>query len=297
MFLVMSAHMNSTVFKAVEIKIKELSSMNIVKVIKPTVKSFFIKGNLNPDLYKNCLGIVGSRKISSYGYRVLKKIIGELNENITIVSGFMSGVDTQALKLGLLYKRQCIAVLPCGIDKIYPTENRGLYYDILNSGGSIISEFEGLFGPRIWTYPRRNKLLASICSAIVVIEAKLNSGSLLTAKYGHEFNLPVLCPPGDLFCTQMEGNYQLLNSYANLIISGSAVNDIFSLSNPKNTKASVSELDEVEKLIVHCLGTGVRLPDELSVLLNIPINTILNKLNHLILQSVVFEKEGQFYAY
>ena len=146
---------------------------------KEAPKALYYKGVLDDNIFKNCLAVVGSRRMTTYGKDVIEKIVGEVAAaGLTIVSGFMYGCDAQAHKVALRFGGSTIAVMPCGIDKIHPSHQVELYHDILNKKGLAISEYDGGVLPTNWMYPRRNRIVAGLSRAVLIIEAALGSGSL-----------------------------------------------------------------------------------------------------------------------
>src|SRR3989344_5079370 len=167
----------------------------LLKQIPDAPKQLYYKGEWNEDLFDNCLAVVGSRRMTQYGKRVTEQIVGEVaGAGVTIVSGFMYGVDATAHKAALAFGGKTIAVMPCGIERIHPEHQKDLYEKILGTGpakspdgdrgasGLVVSEWNGDSMPQLWTYPRRNRIVAGLSKATLVVEAGLDSGSLNTAE-------------------------------------------------------------------------------------------------------------------
>lgn len=159
------------------------------------------------------LCVVGSRSYSPYGKEVCETLISELRgQPITIISGLALGIDsiahTSALSAGL----QTIAVPGSGLNSnvLYPRSNLGLARNILESGGGLISEFEPNFKATPWSFPQRNRIMAGMSQAILVIEAGIKSGTLITARLASDYNREVLTVPGSIFSKQSEGPHQLI---------------------------------------------------------------------------------------
>ena len=154
----------------------------LLKAIAQAPKELYYRGNWSACLFEECLAVVGSRKMTTYGRQVTEKLVSEIaSAGITIVSGFMYGIDATAHKAALEAGGRTIAVMPCGIDLIHPEYQEDLYKEILENNGLIISEFPGLFPPALWTYPRRNRIVAGLSRATMVVEAGEKSGALITA--------------------------------------------------------------------------------------------------------------------
>lgn len=162
----------------------------------------YIRGNIE-NLYEDCIAIVGSRNASIYGRNVARKIAKELaDRNINIVSGLAAGIDKFA-HLGALESKtgKTIAVLGTGIsdNEIYPFENKKLFENILESKGTIISEFKLGTKPLKYNFPLRNRIISGLSKKLIVVEAAQNSGSLITADFALEQGKDIYAVPGNNF--------------------------------------------------------------------------------------------------
>ena len=185
---------------------------------KEAPKALYYKGVLDDNIFKNCLAVVGSRRMTTYGKDVIEKIVGEVAAaGLTIVSGFMYGCDAQAHKVALRFGGRTIAVMPCGIDKIHPSHQVELYHDILNKKGLAISEYDGGVLPTNWMYPRRNRIVAGLSRAVLIIEAALGSGSLITANWARKFGRKIFVVPGPITSENSKGIMQLLKEGAGAV--------------------------------------------------------------------------------
>ncbi len=188
-------------------------------------KLLYISGKM-PNKEDKCLAIVGTRRYSDYGKRAVLEIAGDLvNAGITIISGLARGIDTFAHKAALERNGKTIAVLGSGIDSqsFYPKENLKLAKEILNKGGAIISEY--VLGTTAFSYhfPERNRIIAGLSSAVIVIEAKEKSGALITANCAFQQKKEVFCLPGSIYSSNSQGPHSLIQRGAKLITSA---NDI-----------------------------------------------------------------------
>jgi DNA processing protein len=169
------------------------------------------KGDWCSDIFERCLTVVGARKMTKYGREVTRKIVQEIaSAGITIVSGFMYGIDATAHKAALEAGGRTIAVMPCGVDIVHPGHQKGLYEEIINQNGLIISEYEDKHPPCLWTYPQRNKIMAGISLATLVIEAGPGSGSLITAKAAKAYKRRLFALPGPVTSIVSQGSLQLI---------------------------------------------------------------------------------------
>lgn len=188
------------------------------KIGKDAPKQLYYKGDWDEDIFENCLAVVGSRQMTTYGKQVVGKIVGEVAAaGITIVSGFMYGVDATAHQASLRVGGRTIAVMPCGIDLIHPEYQYNLYAEILDSDGLIVSEYEGSMQPVTWTYPRRNRIVAGLSKAALIIEAGEKSGSLITANLARKFKRKVFVVPGPITSENSKGIMQLIKEGAEAV--------------------------------------------------------------------------------
>ena len=225
------------------------------KIGNSAPKQLYYKGNWDESIFKNCLAVVGSRRMTTYGKQVVEKITGEAAAaGLTIVSGFMYGVDAQAHRTALRFGGRTIAVMPCGINLIHPEYQQDLYTEILNNHGLIISEYEGNMQPANWTYPRRNRIVAGLSWATLVVEAGEKSGSLITANWAKKFKRKLFVVPGPITSENSKGIMQLIKEGA---VPVSSARDIleyykikFEAQNPKSETNSRFKISNRETTTV-----------------------------------------------
>ncbi len=181
----------------------------------------FLKGNKKLLKNKKQLSVVGSRKTNQYGIYSANELIPKLNKNIIIVSGLAYGIDSLAHRLALNNQQKTIAVLGSGVDNnsIYPKENQSLANEIIINNGLIISEFPPLSPPLKHHFPQRNRILAGLSMASLVIQAKKKSGALITAYMALDFNREVLTVPANINLQYSQGNNQLIKNGAKVILN------------------------------------------------------------------------------
>lgn len=158
------------------------------------------------------IAVVGSRKVSSYGRRVAEKIVGELADaGITIVSGLAFGADTLAHKIALEHGGRTIAVLGNGIDTVYPQTNKSFAEKFVNENrGVLLSEYLPHTEMHPEYFPVRNRIVAGLAKATLILEAAEKSGSLITAELAVDQGREVFAVPGEIFAEQSAGCNQLL---------------------------------------------------------------------------------------
>lgn len=165
------------------------------------------------------VAIVGSRKTSAYGREVTEKIGEDLaRHGVTVVSGMARGIDSVAHKGALQGGGRTIAVLGCGVDVIYPPENRNLFYQIIERG-AILSEFPMGSPPEGGHFPRRNRIISGLSIGVVIVQASAESGSLITAGYALEQGREVFAVPGNVGAEGSRGTNQLIKEGAKLVES------------------------------------------------------------------------------
>lgn len=180
-------------------------------------KNLWIIGDL-PDEEKSVyLCVVGSRKNTPYGREACERIISGLRGYpISIVSGFAIGIDTIAHKTAMRAGLKTIVLPGSGLSQevIYPKRNIHMVDEIIKNGGCLLSEFEPDFKATVWGFPRRNRLMAGISKATLVIEAAERSGTLITANLAVEYNRDLMAVPGSVFSVSSKGTNRLIHDGA-----------------------------------------------------------------------------------
>lgn len=186
-------YMEQNQIDIISIEEKEYPS-NLREIYNPPI-CLYIRGNKN--IFKNVgIGVIGCRECSDYGKNVAQKFSYDLaSKNINIVSGLAKGIDSYA-HLGALYcKGLTTAVLGSGVDIIYPKENYYLVTKILETNGTIISEYPPGIEPQKMNFPARNRIISGITNGILVVEAKKKSGTLITVDFALEQGRDVFIIP------------------------------------------------------------------------------------------------------
>ena len=174
----------------------------------------FVRGQL-PD--KPSLAIVGSRRATSYGKGQAVRFATRFAEaGIIVTSGGAAGIDTAAHQGALDAQGGTIAIIACGLDYTYPAENRGLFERIVAQGGAIVSEFALGTRPEPWRFPARNRIIAGLSQATVVIESPEQSGALITARNAAEYGRDVWVVPGAVDTGRSRGGHRLIQDGASL---------------------------------------------------------------------------------
>ena len=173
----------------------------------------YVRGTLIPE-DEWAVAIVGTRRVTPYGRQVADDIAGSLaRSGVTIVSGLARGVDAIAHKSALSYGGRTLAVMGCGVDRIYPPEHRSLARDLMNNG-SLISDYAPGTPPDGVNFPPRNRIISGLSMAVIVIEAGERSGALITAGYAADQGREVFAVPGSIVAPQSKGTNRLIQNGA-----------------------------------------------------------------------------------
>ncbi len=184
-----------------------------LRMIQDSPKKLYCIGNIN--LLKNKkIAVVGSRKCTAYGKSIAERLSTKLsNSGVSVVSGLARGIDSCAHNGALKEVGSTIAVLATGIDRCYPASNQGLYNEI-SKNGLIISENPPGYICRKYDFPRRNRIISGLSDAVVVVEAPLRSGALITAEYAMEQGKELFAIPGNITSFFSIGCNQLIREGA-----------------------------------------------------------------------------------
>jgi DNA processing protein len=179
----------------------------------------YVKGAWSECLDQPCIGVVGSRKCSTYGQNSAMMLARDLAQRgVTVVSGFARGIDAAAHRGALEAGGRTVAVLGTGIDEVYPRDHRKLADEILATGGALVSQFPLGTPPVSENFPYRNRIISGLSLGIVVVEAAENSGSLITARLAMEQNREVFAVPGNITSRNSFGtNYLIKGASAKLV--------------------------------------------------------------------------------
>jgi len=258
----------------------------------------FIKGSLT-EADELALALVGSRQATDYGKSISQRITSELvAKGITIVSGLATGIDSYAHKAALEAGGRTIAVLGSGHDIIYPSENKVLAKKI-EAQGALVSEF--LFGtePIAENFPKRNRIISGLSLGVIVVEAPIKSGALLTAQYALEQNREVFAVPGNLGKRTSEGANNLIKQGAKLVTKAEDILEELNLSTAviaKEFKEKLPELAQPEKTIYQVLSAEPIHIDKLAQESNLSISETLTGLLNLELKGLARQRSGKLFV-
>ena len=260
-------------------------------------KDLWVMGEMPPeDLIYLC--VVGSRKFTSYGREACEKIISGLKGYpIVIVSGLAMGIDAIAHKKALSVGLRALVFPGSGLspEAMYPKTNVKLANEILAEGGCLISEFEPDFKATLWGFGRRNRLMAGISNAVLIIEAEEKSGTLITARLTTEYNRDLLVVPGSIFSPNSKGVNKLLRMGATPITSSEDVLEALGFELPKDEEKQAKlflDLLPEEKMVVNLLREP--LPrDDLIRAMKMPTPTANALLSVMEIKGLIKEELGE----
>jgi DNA processing protein len=203
------------------VKLKSEEFPKALLEIPQPPKKLYIRGKMPGDDYIY-LSVVGSRKYTSYGRDICEKLIGGLKGYpIAIVSGLAIGIDSIAHRAALSAGLVTVSFPGSGLDNsvLHPKSNIKLAQEIVDSGGCLISELDPNWKATIYSFPQRNRLMAGISKAVLIIEAEEKSGTLVTARMALDYNRDVLVVPGSVFSSNSKGANKLIRQGATPITS------------------------------------------------------------------------------
>lgn len=206
------------------ITIRDENYPKLLKEIHDPPAVIYVRGSLEPQDQFG-LGVVGTRKLSDYGHQITPLITTDLTRaGFTIISGLAKGIDTLAHNAALKAKGRTIAVLGSGVNRtsIYPAENQHLAEEITQNG-AVISEFPFGTKPLAQHFPMRNRIIAGMSLGVLVVEAPVRSGALITARNALEQNREVFAIPGHILSVNSAGPHKLIQMGAKLVHTASDI--------------------------------------------------------------------------
>ena len=257
----------------------------------------FYKGQ--PPVWEKTIAVVGMRKATPYGLETANRISSNLAKaGVTIVSGGARGIDSASHKGALAGQNPTVVVLACGLDKVYPPENKNLFQEVISTGGALISEYPPGTPPLGRQFPARNRIIAGMSRGILVVEAAERSGALITSDFALEEGRDVFSVPGNIWLPSSKGTNRLVRNGA---ICCTTAKDILSeynwLSEEAGTeKVSYEELTLEEEVVYRfcCIGDEVT-AEEILVQSGMPVTKISTLLLQLQLKGYIKEIDpGRF---
>ncbi len=248
----------------------------------------YVRGELLPQ-DEWCLAVVGTRRATVYGRQVTEEIVADLAQSqITTVSGLAKGIDSVAHQAALDAGGRSIAVFACGLDIVYPSENANLARRIM-SQGALISEYPLGTKPRAENFPRRNRIMSGLSMGVLVVEADVTSGAMITAQFALEQNREVFAIPGSILSLASRGTNRLIQEGAKLVRDYTDILEELNLM----TIARQIEMKEIlpasdtESLLLKQLSAEPTHIDEVCRSSGLPVATVSSTLTMMELKGLV----------
>lgn len=267
----------------------------------PTILFYKGKADLNAS---KIIGIVGTRSNTEYGKLITEKLVEDLAYiNPIIISGLAFGIDSIAHKAAMKNDLPTVGALGHGLDTIYPKENAGLAKDMVKHGGGLVTEFFSGTKPDKHNFPQRNRIVAGLCDATIIIETDVKGGSMITAELANGYNRDVFAVPGRTTDKKSSGsNYLIRNNKAVLLTEAQELIELMGWEE-KSKKAKVKRQKEIfidlspeEKIIIDILKEKESAHiDEINLLTNLSSSSVAAAILNLELQNVVLGLPGKMY--
>jgi len=261
----------------------------------------FKKGKANLSSSR-MLSVVGTRRITEYGKSITRKLIESLVPyDVIVVSGLAYGVDIETHKACLEFGVPTVGVLGHGLDKIYPSAHTRLANEMASNSGALLTEFLTKTKPERENFPKRNRIVAGMCDATIVIESAIHGGSMITAELANTYHRDVFAVPGKIGDKRSEGCNKLIKGHkAALFESVKDLEYIMGWSLPQETKSIQKKIfvelnPEEETLLSFLKEHGKTQIDELCLQLKMPISTSVVHLLNLELNGLVRSRPGKIY--
>lgn len=260
----------------------------------------YVWGTLS-DRDRHAIGVVGARKTSHYGLECAKKLSYQLAyAGMTVVSGLARGIDTAAHQGALAAKGRTLAVLGSGFLELYPPENLALAERIASSG-AVLSEFSMAVTADTQTFPMRNRIVAGWCTGLLVVEAGLNSGALITASQAVDCGRSVYAVPGPIDRPSATGSNRLIQQGAKLVMSAADILDEMQVlfperPQPKGERPQMETLTNEEQAVYEAIGDTETSIDEIITRSHLPSAKASSSLLTLEMKRLVKQLPGQHFV-
>lgn len=277
-------------------RLKEISDYPVV---------LYVHGNLKA-ANEPAVAIVGSRLASFYGTTTAKELaVGLAESGITVVSGLARGIDTSAHQGALKANGVTFGVLGCGLAQNYPPENEELREQIMEQG-AVISEFPMMMEPLSWNFPQRNRIISGLSLGVIVVEAALKSGALITSRFALEQGREVFAVPGKIDNPTASGVHRLIKEGAKLV---TCLEDVLeelkpqlkiylktARAKPQAATQSATDLSECEQAVVNLLGSEPISIEQLIEKAGLAVSQLMSTLLSLELKHHIKQFPGKLFA-
>lgn len=262
--------------------------------VSPRIKGLWWRGDIELVQSERVVAIVGSRKMSLYGKRVLSQLVPELiSRGYVTISGFMYGIDIEMHRLTVENGGKTIGVLGWGIEAPITNEHDNLYHKVIQRGGLFLSELPPQQLATLWSFPARNRIVVGMCDMVIVVEASIKSGSLNSAAWARKMGKPVYAVPGSIFSNVSEGcNWLIEQSLAKPMTMDYFVGPTQKAGKNYSNKVRIGRLNsgftmDESSLVAQLRIEGPKSINELARLSNQPVGEIAALLSGLLLRGEV----------
>src|SRR6266704_3101456 len=252
---------------------------------------------------QHAIGIIGARRTTHYGSECAKKLAYQLAyAGLTVISGLARGIDTAAHQGALAARGRTIAVIGSGLSKLYPPENQALAEKICNGSGAVVSEFSMEIEPDRQTFPMRNRIISGWSHGILVVEAGINSGALITASQAIEQGRSVYAVPGHINAPTAHGSNRLIQQGAKLVMDASDILDDLQILLPEKEKIPITtgralpELSTNERRVYDAINPTETPIDQIASKCDLPSATVSSTLLALELKRLVKQLPGKYFV-
>ena len=267
-----------------------------LKILDDAPLLLFYKGDLSL-LGEECFAIVGTRAPTRYGRDVTELFADVLSEaGFVIVSGLARGVDAISHRTVLDRDRKTVAVIGCGIDKVYPAENKELY-DGISEKGLILSEYFLGSEPLPFHFPERNRIISALAMGVLVTEAGIKSGTMITVDCALDQGKDVFLVPGNIFSAASKGTNEMLHNPQCLIATDPQdVLDFYKKESKKKEESAVQQLTTEEVVIYSALQDDDKHFEELLAITGLTMGELMATLTKLEVLGVIKKLPGNYYG-
>ena len=283
-------------FEIRKIDAAELEFPSCLRAIPSRPKELYLVGVL--DLALPCVAVVGARIPTAYGKQAAHDIVSGLaRAGVCVVSGLALGIDSIANKTAMECGGKTIGVLGTGLDEksFFPKANLDLAQEIVDTGGCLISEYPAGFAATNYSFPQRNRIIAGLSLAVVVIEAKEKSGSLITAEWARKQHKLVFAVPGSIYSATSRGCNWLLKNGGQPAGSAADILEALGIAPAAKKGAAIADSAEEQK-IMDTLAGGALDIDEIILAAKLPAKTVMSLLPLMEMKGIVQDLGNRMYC-
>ena len=278
--------------KAIIIKGEEIPEK--LRNVNPPVEKLSLKGNVEL-LNMPGVAIVGSRKFTAYGKQAAEKFARASAEaGLVVISGLALGIDSIVHRAVLEVGGMTIAVLPSGIENIYPATHHGLAQQILDNGGLLVSEYSARSKPMIYHFEQRNRIVSGLSECVIVAEGAERSGSMITARLALEQGKQLFAVPGPITSSGYRGNHNLINVGAELLQDSNQILEFMDISKTDGVKKPAANKEQAA--ILEQIDDGISDGDELLQSSGLPADIFAQTLTMMELDGVIHALGGNHWS-